>query len=194
MSQRERNNRSNKSLAHGDTNQEHQSRHTHGGAHRTGAESSVHTDVDFRVMRCFCGCTALTHEEIEHFATMNVSTLIVHSTGKTLFRNFLRIGLRHDKSETMVHLDCFEMCNKFLRNITMIQDQDSVDDLLGLCPSYLWEQKITDAIQNSSSNYRNHVHLRQVLIDLKHECVHSIERHNDYDRFRRELLRKIGKS
>lgn len=189
MSQRDRNNQSNNNSVHGVAKQKYHPTTSRGGEHRTDSESGAHTD--FRVMRCFCGCTALTYEEIEHFAIMNVSTLIVHSTGKNLFRNFLRIGYRQDKSEAMVHLECFEMCDKFLRNINLIREQAAIDDLLSLCPSYSWEQKITDAIETHSMNH--HV-IREVLNDLKDECVHSIECHNDYDRFRRELLRKIGKS
>lgn len=184
MSERERNNQGNNNSTHGKANQKYEPRQRRGGGHRIDIETSSH--ADFRVMRCFCGCTALTYEEIEHFAMMNVSTLIVNTTGKTLFQNFLRIGHRHDKSEAMVHLECFEMCDKFIRNINLIKDQDSIDDLFSLCPSFVWEQKITDAISTNST--------RQVLNDLKRECVHSIESQNDYDRFRRELLRKIGKS
>lgn len=187
MSERERYNQSNNNSTHGKANQKYEPR----GEHRIDIERSAH--ADFRVMRCFCGCTALTYEEIEHFAMMNVSTLIVNTSGKTLFRNFLRIGHRHDKSEALVHLECFEMCDKFIRNINLIIDQDSIDDLYSSCPSFLWEQRITDAIQKSTPDHRSH-NTRQVLNELKRECVHNIESHNDYDRFRRELLRKIGKS
>ncbi|XP_031619241.1 uncharacterized protein LOC116338250 [Contarinia nasturtii] len=191
MSQREQNNRSNNNnSAYGSANQ--RPRESRGGDHRNDIESSsVHTD--FRVMRCFCGCTALTYEQIEHFAMMNVSTLIQHSTGKTLFQNFLRIGHRHDKSEAMIHLECYEMCDKFLRNSQLYEDQDLIDHLLSLCPTYTWEQRITDTLENNSGDHRYH-RIRHVLNDLKRECVHSIECHNDYDRFRRELLRKIGRT
>lgn len=185
MSERERNNQNNNNSAYGDAKQKYQPRQMRRGDHISNIESSVHSD--FRVLRCFCGCTALTYEEIEHFSMMNVSTLIVHPIGRSLFQNFLRIGHRHDKSEAVLHLECFEMCNKFLKNNNMLRDQAMIDDLLSLCPSYLWEEKIREKISNQES-------MCQVLNELKIECVQSIECHNDFDRFRRELLRKIGKS
>lgn len=188
MSQRGQNNRNNNNSAYSAANQKYEARQSRGG--ETDIESSVPTV--FREMRCFCGCTAMTYEQIEHFAMMNVSSLIVHSTGKTLFQNFLRIGHCDDKSEAMVHLECYELCEKFLRNIQMIEDNDDVEHLLSVCPTFVWEQRITNAKINNSSDQRDGI--RQVLNDLKRECVHSIECHNDYDRFRRELLRKIGKS
>lgn len=194
MSRREQTNRflqserNNNNSAYGSANQ--RARESRSGEHHADIESSSGR-TDFRELRCFCGCTALTHEQIEHFVMMNVSTLIQHSTGKTLFQNFLRIGHRHDKSEAMIHLECYEMCDKFLQNPRLCDDQDVIDDLLGLCPTFTWEQRITDALENNS--LRND-RIRHVLNDLKRECVNSIECHNDYDRFRRELLRKIGRS
>lgn len=143
----------------------------------------------FRVMRCFCGCSALTHDEIEHFVMMNVSALITHPTGSTLFRNFLRIGHRTDKSEALLLFECHEMCRKFVQNMQLTRDQSTVDQLLSLCPSFTWEQRISDTFQSG------HEHkISEILNSLQQECVSSIECHNDYDRFRRELLCKIGKS
>lgn len=178
MSQRERNNQNTNNSAYDDVKIQGEG----GGEQRS---QSTH----FRVLRCFCGCSALTFEQIEHFSMMNTSTLICHPIGKRLFANFLRIGHQHDKSEAMLHLECFDLCDNFLTNTRMIRDKEMIDDLLGLCPSYLWEERITNAI-----NEKNSIDIYQVLKELKHECVQNIECHNDYDRFRRELLRKIGKS
>lgn len=148
-------------------------------------------DPPFRELRCFCGCSTLSHDEIEHFATMRVSSLITHATGKTLFMNFLKIGYRTGKSEAMAHLECHDLCDKILKNIRLIRNDDLVEDLLGMCPSFTWEEKINDAIQNYGTDHGHEI--RQVLNDLKRECIFSIECHNDYERFRRELMRKIGK-
>lgn len=146
---------------------------------------------DFRAIRCFCGCTALTREQIEHITTMNVSTLLVHQTGKTLLQNFFRIGYSTDKSEASVLLECHDICDKILRNACLIYDQYMFNDLFGLCPTFTWEQKITAALQKCNSHGEQEI--IQLLNELKRECIQSIEAHNDYDRFRRGLLRKIGK-
>lgn len=160
----------------------------HNSAGSTDIETSEQDDI--RVMRCFCGCTALTYEEIECFAKMSVSCLVVHKTGKRLFENFLRIGYHNDKSEVLMHLKCFEKCNQFLRNLQiMIHDQDSIQEFTSLCPSFVWEQRFTSSIQTNNLQI-----LQQTLNDLKLECVQNIECNNDYDRFKRELLRKIGKT
>lgn len=146
-------------------------------------------DVSFRVTRCFCGCTALTFEQIENFVMMSVSALLVHATGGNLFRNFLCVGHRSDKSEALIHFECHELCANFMQNLDLANDQSSVDQLLSLCPSFAWEQKINGAFQSGQEQK-----IIEILKDLQQECVNSIECHNDYDRFRRELLRKIGKS
>lgn len=157
----------------------------------TGA--TTENQSDFRVLRCFCGCSTYTLEQIEHFTMMNVASLIVHTDGKELFKNFLRIGHRNDKSEAMKLLECHEMCAKFLCNLHLIDDADQLDDLYALCPSFTWEQRIQDAIDNDKRTQTPHTEIKRILNDLKCECVHSIECHRDYGRFRQELLRKIGK-
>lgn len=152
-------------------------------------DDTDHSRIDFRVMRCFCGCSALTYEQIENFVMMNVSALIVHPKGSTLFQNFLRVGHRTDKSEALTHIECHELCRKYLQNLHLVHDESTVDQLLSLCPSFTWEQRVTNAFQTG------HEHkIIEMLTNLQQECVNSIECHNDYDRFRRELLRKIGKT
>lgn len=150
-------------------------------------DETVRNRVDFRTLRCFCGCTSLSHEQIENFAMMNISALITHPTGSTLFRNFLQIGHR-TKSEALIIFECHEMCGKYLQNLHLIHDQSNVDQLMNLCPSFTWEQRIENAIQSGNDNQ-----IIQTLKNLQQECVNSIECLNDYDRFRRELLRKIGR-
>lgn len=120
---------------------------------------------------------------------MNVAGLIVHPTGSTLFRNFLQVGHRTDKSEALILFECHEICKKYLQNLQLVHDQRTVDQLLNLCPSFSWEQRINEAFQSDLEHS-----IVQTLKSLQQECVNSIECHNDYDRFRRELLRKIGKS
>lgn len=152
-------------------------------------DETVRSRIDFRVLRCFCGCTTLTHDQIEHFAMMNVSALVVHPTGGNLFRNFLRVGHRTDKSEALVFFECHELCEKYLQNLHLIHDQSNVEQLLNICPSFTWEERIIDALRGADENK-----IIQMLKDLQQECLSTIECHNDYDRFRRELLRKIGKT
>lgn len=159
-------------------------------------DNSAHTEGEhtgIRVLRCFCGCSVLTHEQIEHVALMSVSTLVVHPNGKQLFENFLRIGHRTDKSQAMALLECHELCDKILikNDQDFLNDQNSelFAELLALCPSFPMEEKLLGSIQ--STDVQN---VRRCLIDLKRECINFIECHNDYDRFRRELLRKIGKT
>lgn len=151
-----------------------------------GSEHHSGSLENFNVIRCFCGCSVLTHEQIEHFTMMNVTTLISHQIGGRLFRNFLDIDHRTDKSEVTILLECYELCDKILQNRSLIEDTNWIDNLLNLCPFFTWEKRINDVIGDING-------MSEVLEALKQECVRNIENHIDYDRFRRELLRKAGK-
>lgn len=120
---------------------------------------------------------------------MKVSVLINDLLGNRLFKAFLKIGHRHDESNAMASLECYELCNTVCENIERYRDY--MDELIELCPSFLWEEKLNDAVNEAESDTIER--LQSALDELKIECVRSIENHNDFDRFRCELLRKIGK-
>lgn len=145
---------------------------------------------DFRVLRCFCGCSQLTYDQIESYAMMSVSGIVHNDDSKTLLKTFLQIGHLSDKSNALIQLECVEICERILGNLN--SHQEHLDDLLEVCPSFLWEQKINDACEAGSIDEVNH-QLQEVLTALKKECLGHIECDQDFTRFRRELLRKIGK-
>lgn len=150
---------------------------------------------DFRILRCFCGCTQLTYEQIESYAMMNVRGIIHNAEANQLLKTFLQIGHRSDKSNALLLLECYELCEKIVNNLDSYRDH--LDDLLELCPSFLWEQKINDACDTidtaADDDEKQRQQLAEILVALKKECAGNIECDLDFTRFRRELLRKIGK-
>lgn len=162
--------------------------HNHGAA---AAATSPHLpQKDFRILRCFCGCSQLTYEQIESYAMMNVNGIIHNAEANKLLKTFLQIGHRSDKSNALLLLECYELCERILSDLD--SHRDHLDDLLELCPSFLWEQKINDACDADTSDDVHRL-LDEILMALKKECVGNIECDHDFTRFRRELLRKIGK-
>lgn len=158
-------------------------------------QNARHSDpspVDRRVLRCFCGCSQLDFEQIEEFSMMSASAMVTHPVAKPLFRNFLLIGHRTDKSNALLSLECYELCDKIINN-AFANKAEEIDALMDLCPSYDWEERVNDAVDSDMRMHDNR-NLLQLLHELKRECVQSIACHNDYDRFRKELLRKIEKS
>lgn len=145
---------------------------------------------DFRILHCFCGCSQLTFEQIETYAMMNVKGVIHNEDSNKLLKTFLKIGHRSDKSNALILLECYECCDRILSDLE--SHQEHLDDLIELCPTFLWEQKINDACEADTSDEIKR-QLDVVLNDLKKECLCNLESDHDFARFRRELLRKIGK-
>lgn len=155
-----------------------------------GRSESRPAQKDFRVLRCFCGCSQLTYDQIESYAMMNVKGIVHNEDSKKLLKTFLQIGHRSDKSNALLLVECYELCERILNDFE--SHRDNLDDLLEVCPSFLWEQKINDACEANSTDEIQH-QLEEVLTALKKECIGNIECDQDFTRFRRELLRKIGK-
>lgn len=143
---------------------------------------------DFRILRCFCGCSQLTYAQIESYAMMNVKGIIHNAEANKLLKTFLQIGHRSDKSNALLLLECYELCERIVGDLDSYRDH--LDDLYELCPSFLWEQKINDASDADDA----HRQLGEILTDLMKECAGNIEGDTDFTRFQEELLRKIGKS
>lgn len=160
------------------------------GAAVAAATSPHLPQKDFRILRCFCGCSQLTYEQIESYAMMNVNGIIHNDEANKLLKTFLQIGHRSDKSNALLLLECYELCERISGDLDAYRDH--LDDLFELCPSFLWEQKINDACEADTPDRIQRL-LNEVLTALKKECVGNIECDQDFTRFRRELLRKIGK-
>lgn len=161
----------------------------------SGSSNDVRTvsrppQKDFRILRCFCGCSQLTYEQIESYAMMNVKGVVHNEESKKLLKTFLQIGHRSDKSNALILLECYEFCERILADLD--SHQEHLDDLFEVCPTFLWEQKINDACEADTPDEVNR-QLEEVLKALKKECLGNIESDHDFTRFRRELLRKIGK-
>lgn len=160
--------------------------------HAQNSRRSDPSPVDHRVLRCFCGCSQLKFEQVEQFAMMSVSAIVMHPTANPLFHNFLRIGHRTDKSGALLSLECYELCDKIINN-TSSNNADDIEALIELCSSFEWEEKL-NALYGSDKKLHDKYNLMQLLNELKRECVLNIECHHDFVRFRKELLRKIEKS
>lgn len=160
------------------------------GGGRSATTSPRSPQKDFRILRCFCGCSPLTYEQIESYAMMNVKGIVNNDDSNKLLKTFLKIGHRSDKSNALILVECYEFCERILRDLD--SHQELMDDLLEVCPSFLWEQKIGDACEAKTPDEVNR-QLQDVLTALKKECLGNIESDHDFTRFRRELLRKIGK-
>lgn len=145
---------------------------------------------DVRLLRCFCGCSQLTYDQIETFVMMNVSGIVTNPVSNNLLKTFLKIGHRTDKSNALLLVECFELAHKISTNLNSYREY--VDDLIELCPSFLWEQRLNEACE-AESPQAIQTKLQEVLTALKKDCLCNIEADNDYTRFKRELLRKIGK-
>lgn len=161
-------------------------------ASRSSSAGSTRTQSpqkDFRILRCFCGCSQLTYEQIESYALMNVNGIIHNAEANKLLKTFLQIGHRSDKSNALLLLECYELCERIANDLDTYRDH--LDDLFELCPSFLWEQKINDACDANDDEV--HQRLNEILTALMKECVGNIECDHDFKRFQDELLRKIGK-
>lgn len=120
---------------------------------------------------------------------MNVIDLLQNTKASGLFKTFLKIGHKTTRSGALVNVECYELCEKLQLNETS-RTEEAYDELKELCPSYKWEERLDEAIQSDSDG--NSTALKEYFTKLMFEARCQIEVHPDYERFRKELARKLG--
>lgn len=139
---------------------------------------------------CICVWSQPSFKYIESYATKNVNNIISNNESKNLLKTFLRIGHRCDKPNALILLQCYEKCDQILSDLDSYQDH--FDNLLEVCPTYLWEQIIWNIYEIAARNIVNR-QLETVLNALKKECLSNTECDHDFTRFRRNLISRKKK-
>lgn len=122
---------------------------------------------------------------------MNVNGIISNQDSNNLFTTFLKFGHRSDKANALLLVECFEIAEKRLHNLSSYKEY--LYDLIELCPSLLWVHRLEKACDASSSEKKIQSLLNKVLKMLKKECLCKIEADHDFTRFKQELFREISK-
>lgn len=136
----------------------------------------------------FFGFSRLKYNQIEKFAMMNVEGVITNQVCNNSFKEFLKIGHRSDKNNTLFLIECFEMVDQMLQNPE--SSESHLENLIEMCPSFLWEQRSKDVF--NAENFEEEL-LNNVLVALKIDCSCNIEADSDFIRFKEKLLEKIDK-
>lgn len=102
-----------------------------------------------------------------------------------MFRSFLDLGHTNHQSGAKRRLLCYEQCERLIDQ-TYPPCDDDVLDLQELCPSYRWEQRLDEALDQ-----RERTALVEFCTALQHQAKLDIEQHTDFQRFRTALRDKL---
>lgn len=89
----------------------------------------------------FCKRSQLSNGEIESHAMKRVESILKNEDSKKLLKDFLQKGHKRDKSDALVRLECYELCDLILSNLE--RNQMYLDDLIEFCDSKSWEDQIS---------------------------------------------------
>lgn len=124
---------------------------------------------------------------LNKFIAMPIRDFLSNKIARKLLKRYLRATYRFD-SEAMSLLKCYNMCDKLIKNTSILNDEEISNVLLEFCPTPHWRNKIEAEI----IQYRNGLQFGIVLLlnDLKRECIFDLEINADYFRCMREVRDK----
>lgn len=138
------------------------------------------------MIKCFCGCTELTEEEIKIIVMGTIDAFFNNKLGKQCFRSFMRIGNTNDEPYAITMINCYELSEKMLHNRTT-RITENYTQLMEWCPNSDFEMELEEIQENGG---RSDV-IDSILFRLMYECKSEFGKENDYKRFKARMLEKI---
>lgn len=122
----------------------------------------------------------LSTEEIKCYAQMAVKEIIHNKKGNKLFREYIQSN--QTNGLTLKYLEFYDFSDRVLSDLSSVHLR--VEQLLEMCPEEIWKKKINDARDVDDEKQQ----FKEILNELRYECLLNIEHEPEYDGFIRELV------
>lgn len=141
-----------------------------------------------QLIKCFCGCTDMTVEEVHRIynITNSVQQTLLDRDATRLLHRYLELQRTGDKGEIEQFLDIYEKCDEFLKESNHTFAQDEIDELCDLGLSYDQEQDLT---RRTLGGQRTEINLG--LMRIQGRCRNEIEASREFKDFRDAILAKM---
>ncbi|EDW16817.1 uncharacterized protein LOC6575344 [Drosophila mojavensis] len=150
--------------------------------------SSSNKSKTVQLIRCFCGCSEMSVEEVRRIYTLTNSmhhTLLDPQAAK-LFRRYLETQRVGDKGEAEQYLDVYEKCAEFLQEEQRTFTLDHIEELrdLGLA-----DHHESDLMRRTRGGQDSDI--KSGLNRIQGDCLKEIEASSDFKEFRSAILKKM---
>ncbi|ALC45965.1 CG12883 [Drosophila busckii] len=141
------------------------------------------------LIKCFCGCTDMTVDEVQRIYTLTNSVLqtLLDSAARRLLQRFLETERAGDKKGAEIYLEIYIKCAEYLKD-TCTFTQDEIDELDDLGLPYHLTQELTRRTLNAD---RTKINL--CLNNIQNICSKEIEASSEFRRFRDAILAKMNR-
>lgn len=136
-----------------------------------------------RMLRCFCGCSEITEDEIKIINEMSGMAFLQSERAKTLFINFMKTrGVQ--KCPALDMLRCSEYCKLILNDYRREGTDQNFKLLYRVVPRFKW-------IKTLKQQREDEVAVVTSLYELVEECYIELETQREFAEFKEELLAKL---
>jgi len=143
-----------------------------------------------QLIKCFCGCSDMTVEEVQRIYTLtnSVQQTLLDGDARRLLHRYLELHRSGDKNEVEQYLDVYEKCDEYLQEDQRAFTQDEIDELCDLGLPFDLEQDLTRRTRNGQ---RTEINLG--LNRIQGKCRNEIEASSNFKDFRNAILAKMRK-
>lgn len=140
-----------------------------------------------RLLKCFCGCSGLTVEDVQRIYRLNAHGLVTDDQATKLFQSFLTKEKQYgDDSLAQQFLNIHRYVQRLRANKEQQITQDDIDELVDLGLPWDKERKLTEALENESPD-----EIESSLKEIQTQCSNEIGLSAEYKRFQAAILKKL---
>lgn len=130
--------------------------------------------------------------QMERISTMTLCNMVNDSVIEILIFRYLMnehpLGLIEMKSLWR----CYRISEQILWNTDLINDRETIEELLHLCPPIIWEHDIS-MLAEQSKKHKNHKHICIMMKKLMEECLMDMECTSSYHCFYTDIAFRASK-
>lgn len=128
--------------------------------------------------------------QLKRLENLVAQGILVDRVGCRLFKKFLYYDSYTRKSKLMRVVDCYLLCDEMLSMRNLMTDEYRISYLGKLCEDEDWQEKIKRAVKSDNKYKSNYAmsKTREVVRELRKECLYEIECHEDYSKFNTEII------
>lgn len=128
--------------------------------------------------------------QLKRLNNLVAQAILVDRVGCKLFKKFLYYDSYTKKSNLVRVVDCYLLCDEMLSMKNLMTDEYRLCYLSVLSRDKVFERKIERAVNHDYKYKCNYAmsKTKEVIRELKKECLEEIECHEDYSKFNSEIL------
>lgn len=137
------------------------------------------------MLKCFCGCSELTEDEVKRIHYLNVAGVLDDNKAIKILNSYLKSINSGDDSDIVQYINIHKKVTQLIADGCEITEDD-IEELSEMGLRYELERKLQTFERRNNPN-----EIYGCLLEIQNDCQNEIELHQHFKGFKNAMLRKL---